>query len=486
MRKQVLIAGFAATLAGLVALPAGAKPPAPAGPPALQFVAIDLGTLGGPNAYPNTPGRSVSESGTFVGSAETTADYPYQDLCPGCHVSDAFEWRNGVMTDLGTTGGSSSGLFEENDAGIGVGFSETGPLDPQSGNPVAHAAISKNGHMVDLGTLGGYQSWALSINNRGQVAGFAANTIPDATAGDISPYGSATQVHAVLWQGGVAHDIGTLGGPNSQAFYVDDQGQVGGWSATNSTLNDATGLPTMDPFLWEHGRMRDLGGLGGVIGYPMWMNNHGEMAGWSDLPGDQTSHPVLWDGHRAIDLGTLGGDNGFASWVNEAGDVVGSADLPGSQTHDGFLWKHGKMQALPPPPGDPCSNAEAVNARDQAVGNATDCQNNELAAMFWDHGKAYDLNDLIGNSPLYLIEAYYINNRGEIAAVVSLPDGAIHLALLVPAPLAAQEGLAPTALAPAGLVAAPATIRDPRDGMDSIRGRLASLPGISTLGGAHR
>jgi hypothetical protein len=31
-----------------------------------------------------------------------------------------------------------------------------------------------------------------------------------------------------------------------------------------------------------------------------------------------------------------------------------------------------------------------------------------------EHGPAYDLNRLIGRSPLHLAEAFYINNQGKI------------------------------------------------------------------------
>jgi len=446
-----------------------------------RYIAIDLGTLGGPDSAPDDPGVSITESGIVVGSADTTALDPFPGdpgcLSSPCHVNDAFEWRNGVMTDLGALHGYSSGIFELNAAGVGAGVSETGMLDPLTGAPVTHAVMSENGRLIDLGTLGGYESWAMGINDRGQVAGYAANKIPDPYAQLFSPYPSATQWRATIWQDGKPHDLGTLGGPDSLGPFLNEHGQVAGESFTNSAKNPVTGLPTMDPFLWQNGVMKDLGTLGGAFGGTNWMNSAGEVVGQSDLAGDDTSHPFLWNGHRLVDLGTLGGDNGVANWINDTGAVAGAADVPGSQAHHGFVWTDGTMRDLPPTGSAPCSNAYVVNTLGLAVGNDTDCQGHSLAAVLWEHGSAYDLNQLIGPSPLHLAEAFYINDRGEIATLATLPNGDMHVALLVPASLAAADGLATTPgahLATTGQRAVPRSIPDPRDRYTSIRQRLAT------------
>jgi probable HAF family extracellular repeat protein len=460
----------------------GTAPARAISPPATpRFIAIDLGTLGGPDAAPNTPGVNISENGTVVGSADTAALDPFSGdpgcLSSPCHVNDAFEWRKGVMTDLGAMGGYSAGIFELNGAGVGVGVSETGVLDPLTGAPETHAVISRKGRLIDLGTLGGNESWAMGINNRGQVAGYASNKTPDPYAQLLSPYPSATQWRATLWQHGKPRSLGTLGGPDSIGGLLNWRGQVAGESFTNATQNPVTGMPTMDPFLWQHGAMKDLGTLGGTLGLANWMNSRGQVVGQSDLPGDQISHPFLWNGRRLVDLGTLGGDNGVAYWITDTGIVAGTADVPGSQAHHGFLWVHGTMRDLPPAGSAACSNAYVVNARGQAVGNETNCQGNSLAAMLWEHGHAYDLNRLIGHSPLHLAEAFYINDRGEIACQATLPNGDRHIVLLVPAGAAKRQGLSGTpgtSPVPANQRAVARSIHDPRDVLATIRQRLSA------------
>jgi uncharacterized membrane protein len=95
---------------------------ASAAAPTPRYRLTDLGTLGGPNSAPNDPGMSISPNGVFVGgSADTPALNPFPGdpgcIAIPCHVNHAFEWRDGVMTDLGALGGYSAGLFELNGRG---------------------------------------------------------------------------------------------------------------------------------------------------------------------------------------------------------------------------------------------------------------------------------------------------------------------------------------------------------------------------------
>jgi probable HAF family extracellular repeat protein len=392
-----------------------------------RYILKDLGTLGGPSSGLSFFAGILNNRGTVVGDADTSIPDPFAPNClgPNCFVSHGFKWENDIKTDLGTLpGGSSSDVNYINELGQITGRSENGLIDPLTGVPATVAVLwNENGEIIDLGTLGGNQGLAVGINNSGHVIGAATNTIPDDFSffGIFAGFASATQTRAFLWQNGVMRDLGTLGGPDAFAEYVNERGQVAGFSYTDSTPNDTTGLPTVHTFLWENGRMTDLGNLGGTFGIVNDMNSRGQVIGNMTLLGDESQHPFLWDRGRLIDLGTFGGSNGDASWMNDAGEVVGVADFPGDLLHDAFLWKNGVMVDL----GNlgKTSTAFSINSNGQVVG-ASRVKPGDIRAFLWeDGGPMIDLNTLIpADSSLQLVRALSINDRGEIAGI-GVPPG---------------------------------------------------------------
>ena len=197
----------------------------------------------------------------------------------------------------------------------------------------------ENDKILDLGTLGEHrQLRGHAERSLGQVIGEALNNVPDPLS--ILGLGSGTtltQTRAFLWQHGKMHDLGTLGGPDSWAMYVNDHenGQVAGASYTSDVIADTkTGTPQIDAFLWEDGTMKDLGNLGGTNGsrgapgIVNALNNRGQVVGVMTLPGDLINHPFLWDGEKLFDLGSFGGSFlPTASGINDAGEVVGVTPL---------------------------------------------------------------------------------------------------------------------------------------------------------------
>jgi len=396
-----------------------------------HYKVIDLGTLGGPEStfFSQPVVQSVNNRGTTVGGAQT--GIPDPTCFFGCDAVHPFQWKKGVLTDLGTLpGGLNSVAFWVNDHGLVMGFSENGVIDPVFGAVQQIAVVWKDGQIVSLGTLGGGISFGNAMNNRGDVVGISANAIPD----PFSFIGVGTQIRAFLWRDGVMLDLGTLGGPDGWAASVNERGQVAGWALVDSTVQH--------PFLWESARMIDLGTLGGTSavvgslsngGSGAGLNNLGQVIGTSNLAGDSNHHPFLWEKGALTDLGTLGGDNGEAWWINDGGEIVGGADLPGSAVHHAFLWKNGEMIDLGAAPGQPCSTAVDINSRGQIIIDTGICGEGGGPGMLWENGQLYDLNSLIPPaSGLAVGDVNFINDRGEIAAQGNLPSGAQHAILLVP------------------------------------------------------
>ena len=406
-----------------------------------RYVLKDLGTFGGSSSYVSSlPLETLlTDRGTVVGFADTSVIEPFSpNINDGPYAEHAFVWKEGALTDLGVLPkGFTSAASSINDHGTIIGVSENGEIDPLTGFPQLDAVLWSRGRIINLGTLGGNQSNANGINNRDQIVGGALNAISDPFANDFSLnflfIPAMTQVHAFFWQEGRMHDLGTLGGPDSIAEFINDRGQVVGESYTDSTPNPATGLPTLHPFFWENGRMIDVGTLGGAFGVADALNNLGQIVGGMDTAGDQKFHPFLWDRGSLTDLGTLGGDNGEALWISDRAEVIGEADLPGSQVHHAFLWKHGVMTDLGTPDGDPCSTAHHVNLKGQVVGQSGPCGVGGHAFLWENGGPVVDLSTLVlPGSNLQLLNAFFINDAGEIVCRGKLANGDRHVCLLIP------------------------------------------------------
>src|SRR5262249_42874468 len=123
-----------------------------------------------------------------------------------------------------------------------------------------------------------------------------------------------------------------------------------------------------------------------------------------------------------------------ANWINDQGEVAGFSLTTADQAFHGFLWRHGTMTDLPPVGGAADAFANAVNDRGQVVGNETDTQFNELTAVLWAAGHGYDLNTLAAPTRRKMTSADYTNNRGDIVGQGVLPNGDQRIFLLIRTP----------------------------------------------------
>lgn len=262
-------------------------------------------------------------------------------------------WQDGVLTDLGTLGGSLSDAYAINTSCQVVGFSRTPTGD-------SHAFIwdAATG-MRDLGTLGGRWSSASDINDAGQVVGGAAN--------------AAGTKRAILWQAGRMYDLGVPGGyVSSEARGVNAAGQVTGY------VTDANGANRA--FRWSpavpnstSGTMIALEPASGSSGQGI--NGAGAVVGTGAL------RPTLWDGTGAQALPLLPGViEGVAGAINDSRRVVGYnavADDAGGTVFAAYLWDGTNgTRDLTAMAGRPAlwqlDTAAAINASGQIVANVED------------------------------------------------------------------------------------------------------------------
>lgn len=192
------------------------------------------------------------------------------------------------------------------------------------------------GHIEYLGTLPGFEwSAATGINNENQVVGYAYGT-----DGSEEQTGLAAPARAFLWQNGKMHDLGVLPGHvSSRACAVNDSGQICGWMLDNRGHTRA--------MVWDSGKMQDIGAFaGGQISLATSINNAGQVVGAAQH-GDGTVTAFMWQDGTMHDLGRLNGDSKARAYkINDFGQIVGASftgDINNFAQSRAFLWdsKHG-------------------------------------------------------------------------------------------------------------------------------------------------
>jgi probable HAF family extracellular repeat protein len=347
-----------------------------------QYTIVELPGLGGPVASPS----SINDKGWILGAS----------TLPGGREEHAVLWVNGMITDLGTLPGgenSSIGFPVKNDAGMLVGFSQTGDTNPLHENwqyvcgPFETRPICQGKDLITLGFVwqnrrmtplqaftGGLISEAFGANDLRQVVGVAET-------GDRDPTCIRPQV-------------------------LDYFGVI--WNPDGSMLRL---LPYSDDRVSDH------------VSAAAAINNNGQVVGASgpcaSLSPSLAAHALLWQNGSEIpiDLGDLGGNtNNVAFAINGKGQIVGFSGLSGNTTAHAFLYQNsGPMHDLGTWSRDVFSIAYSINNNGQIVGQSCDASNN-CRAVLWQNGATLpiDLNSLVPPGSPTLVVAFDINNQGQI------------------------------------------------------------------------
>lgn len=229
----------------------------------------------------------------------------------------------------------------------------------------------------DLGGLGGASATAFSINSSGIAVGWA-DTLLGTTQALVAGNGALQML-----------------GPGSQAYGVNNAGQVVGVQGSHGAL-------------WTSAGMIDLGDNVAAIA----INNSGQIAGGN-------GHALLLSGNSMQDLGTLGGGNWSAAYgLNDAGEVVGSAMLAGGSFR-GFAWTAQTGMVALGTLGGKDSHAMSVNAAGEVAGAASLSTGYQHAVLYSD-GQTIDLGSLGGPNSY----GYSINAAGTVVGYSDVAGGA--------------------------------------------------------------
>ncbi len=272
--------------------------------------------------------------------------------------------------------------------------------------------------IIDLGTLGGDDSSADFISNNGGIVGVSENSLFQDRAVFFDPTVKSNII-----------DLGTLGGDESLASSINTNRQIVGVASDSkgrirATLFDATGS----------GSNTDLGTIGGRLSGALSVNEIGLIVGYANNAIDDW-RAVIFDptgNGDNIDLGTLGGDSSDAYSINNNMQIVGKAETKLSGYYKATLFDptgKGNNMDLDPFHSVP-SCATSINDNGQIVGFAR-------YEPFDDHPILFDSTGSGNNIDLGTLggtwgQAWSINNRGQIVGKAEDNLGRCRAALFDP------------------------------------------------------
>ena len=210
----------------------------------------------------------------------------------------------------------------------------------------------------------------------------------------------------------IISDLGTFGGTYSSGAALNEAGQVAGYS-------HLPGNVALHPFLWQDGTgLEDLKTLGGTHALASGINNQGQVVGNARITGDSVSRGFVWKLGAMLELPTLGGTRGRAMAINDSGVVTGAANLLNDTTEHGVVWLNSAVKPTDLGTlGGANSQGSDINFNGQIVGYAENANRVTRAALWVPpyNTPAQDLGTLGGSYS----EAIAINAFGQVTGISS-------------------------------------------------------------------
>lgn len=293
--------------------------------------------------------------------------------------------------------------------------------------------------------VGPRDSFATDINNAGAVAGF----VPRSPGSDAfrafvnrgkgivyldKPGARSSLAVAINDKGVVLGNWTDANGVQRGFLYchgrLRDIGGIGSGSTNYTDINNAgyaTAIATVTPFgiprgflRAPNGRLRDIGSLPveSPATFPYALNNRNQITGQSgpfEQAPDLPLRAFLWTKGVMRDLGDFGAVPVSGDAINDRGQVAGSAELP-FNVHNkaAFLYSHGRLIKLDDRPNEveQFTTANGINNRGHVVGTS-----DRLSGFIYRGRRMESLNALIDPRLGWNISSpQAINDAGQIAA----------------------------------------------------------------------
>jgi len=259
----------------------------------------DLQVLNSLSGTGDSHAYALNDSGQVVGQSYNSATGAQESVI----------WNNGTATALGVDG-IARGI---NNSGTVVG--ETGAAKLTQADGYAYSWTAADG-ISYLGTLGGTYSGAYDINEAGVVTGIS-----------YTPTENLLQLQGFIYDSGTMSSLGTVSNPNgySRGHGINDSNEIVGRTSVDMFNNSEKHMT-----YWDGSQNLNQNPTNGTYSTGQQINNSGTIVGnGRQAATGNTQYGMVWDSAGNL-LNVFGdftdGSKGSRAWsINDAGVIVGWA-----------------------------------------------------------------------------------------------------------------------------------------------------------------